>query len=62
MGRCKDYLCFGILGSCVDGASLTKTGLTGGDTVGGEQLICGCTGEDLNLELVEFEEPVGISK
>lgn len=46
----------------MDGASLTKTGLTGGDTVGGEQLICGCTGEDLNLELVEFEEPVGISK
>lgn len=55
----KDYLCFGILDSWVDGVSLTKTGLTGGDTAGGEQLICGCMGEDLNLGFVEFEEPMG---
>lgn len=39
--------------------TLTKTGPPGGDTEGGEQLICGCMGENLNLGLIKFEEPMG---
>lgn len=40
-------------------ASFPRMGLTGGEAPGQEKLVCGCVGEDINLQPIEFEVQVG---